>query len=77
MQPGGRGVGATQTRPVAPGPFYIGLRPATDGAVRIDNPETIAVALVAPDGSAFSARSSGRTPCCSTYVRRERWQRKC
>ena len=58
MQPGGRGVGDTQTREVAPGPFYIGLRPSTDGAVRIDNPESIAVALVAPDGSAFATNRS-------------------
>ena len=58
MQPGGRGVGASQTRPVAPGPFYIGLRPSTEGAVRIDNPESIAVALVAPDGSAYATNRS-------------------
>ena len=58
MQPGGRGVGAFQTRPAAPGPFYIGLRPSTEGAVRLDNPESIAVALVAPDGSAFATNRS-------------------
>ena len=49
-QPGGRAVSAWASRPVAPVPWYVGLRRATEDAVEVGSSEDIAIALVSPAG---------------------------
>ena len=50
-QPGGRSVSAWATSPVAPVPWYVGLRRAADGELEEGGSAYVDVALVAPDGS--------------------------
>lgn len=51
MEASGRSVTAYATSLLDPYPFYVGLKPAWDGAVRAEQTQRVAVVEVAPDGS--------------------------
>ncbi len=55
LEASGRSVTAYASTRLDPYPFYIGLRPAWEGAVRAGETQRVAVAEVAPDGAPVAA----------------------
>jgi hypothetical protein len=66
-EPGGRSVTGYGTCEVDVYPFFVGLRPAWEGAVRTGETQRVAVVEVLPDGSAAEAG----TPLVMRLVREE------
>ena len=74
-QAGGRPVVASTTRSVTHAPFYIGLRPATDGSVTVAVSNEVRVALVAPDGEAYTNAAPVLSASIEEVTRSWHWRR--